>query len=281
LSAVVVRITVPVNGFEFDALSAGPADGEPVLLLHGFPETSHSWRHQIPVLADAGYRVLAPDQRGYSPRARPAEVDAYRGEHLVSDVLGFAGAMGGGPVHLVGHDWGAAIAWQVAGRHPDALRTLTILSVPHPAAFGSALRGGGDQKDRSSYVQMFRTEGTEDILVADGAQGLRFIYLGSGLSEADAEVYLEALGTADALGAALNWYRAASLTDVEGLGEITTPTLYVWSTEDVALGREAAEATEACVLGPYRFVVLDGVSHWISEHAPDQLNVLLLEHLGG
>src|SRR3954470_2514177 len=113
------RIEIPVGDFTFDALAAGPDGGELVLLLHGFPQTSRSWRHQIPALAEAGYRAIAPDQRGYSPRARPAEVEAYRVDHLVADVLAIADWMGGHRFHLVGHDWGAAVAWQVAGRYPD------------------------------------------------------------------------------------------------------------------------------------------------------------------
>jgi pimeloyl-ACP methyl ester carboxylesterase len=265
----------------FDVVVAGPDEGEPVILLHGFPETARSWRHQIDALAAAGYRVVAPDQRGYSPAARPAEVAAYAIGELISDVLGLADALSIDWFHLVGHDWGAALAWQVAGRHPDRVRSLTVLSVPHPKAFSLSLGqdASGEQAQRSSYVAMFQAEGSEHGMLANDAVGLRLIYLGSGLSEEEAAPYLEAMGTPEALGAALNWYRASSLTDVMGLGPITAPTLYVWSTEDPALGREAAEATASCVDGPYRFVVLEGVDHWIGEHAPDETNRLLLEHL--
>src|SRR5687768_9465199 len=135
------RIEIPAGEFVFDALAAGPADGELVVLLHGFPQTSHSWRHLLPVLAEAGYRALAPDQRGYSPRARPESVDDYRIEHLVADVLAIADWEGGHRFHLIGHDWGAAVAWQVAGRYPQRLRTLTVLSVPHPMAMSRAMAG--------------------------------------------------------------------------------------------------------------------------------------------
>jgi pimeloyl-ACP methyl ester carboxylesterase len=265
----------------FDVVTAGPADGPAVVLLHGFPETAASWGHQVPVLAAAGYRVVAPDQRGYSPGARPTEVEAYRSDRLVGDVIGLADALGIGRFHLVGHDWGAAVAWQVAGHHPDRLLTLTILSVPHPAAFGAALAGAGgsDQASRSGYMEFFRTPGSEDAMLADDAALLRLLYAGSGLTDDESAPYLAALGTPEALGAALNWYRGADITLVDGLGPIVTPTLYVWSTEDVALGREAAEATGDFVEGPYRFEVLDGVDHWIAEHAPDEVERLLLEHL--
>jgi pimeloyl-ACP methyl ester carboxylesterase len=271
----------------FDVLVAGPVDGEPVILLHGFPETSWCWRHQLPALAGAGYRGVAPDQRGYSPGARPDAVEAYGQLALQADVLAIADSLGFERFHLVGHDWGGAVAWQVAGRHPHRLRTLTVLSTPHPQAFRRALFGGdqpaaerstGDQAQRSSYFDVFRAEGSELGMLENDAAGLRMVFQATGLSERDAQPYIDALATPDALRAALNWYRAASLTDTEGLGPITMPTLYVWSTNDPALGSEAAEATAACVEGPYRFEVLDGVSHWISEHAPDEVNRLLLEH---
>src|SRR5262249_2494395 len=147
--------------------------------------------------------------------------------------------------HLVGHDWGGAVAWQVGGRHADRLRTLAVVSTPHPRAFGQALvagEGGAltDQQQRSSYIEVFRAEGTELGMLANEAAGLRLVLVAAGFSEEEAAPYLEALGTPEALGAALNWYRAADLTFIEGLGPVTTPTLYVWSTEDPALGRDAA-----------------------------------------
>jgi pimeloyl-ACP methyl ester carboxylesterase len=271
-----------VGSLVFDALVGGPADGEPVLLLHGFPQTSWSWRGQIDALAGAGYRAVAPDQRGYSPGARPDSVDDYRIELLVGDVLSLADVVGAARFHLVGHDWGGAVAWNVAGRHPDRLRTLTVVSTPHPLAMRRALGGelGGDQSTRSGYMELFRSPGSEEVFLANDAELLRRSYSVSGLPEGTEGPYVEALGRPGALRSALNWYRAASIADVERLGPITTPTLYVWSTEDIALGREAAEATAEAVDGPYRFEVLEGVSHWIAEEAPDRLNELLLDHLG-
>lgn len=281
MGEAVERVRLDVRGLTFDALSAGPDDGELVLLLHGFPQTSHSWRFQIPALAAAGYRVLAPDQRGYSPDARPSAVDDYAYTELMADVLGFADAVGAEQFHLAGHDWGAALAWQVAGRLPERLLSLTSLSVPHPRAFGEAITSAdADQAQRSSYVEMFRVEGAENGMLANDAAGLRLIYIGAGMTEAEAQPYLEAMGTPEALGAALNWYRAASLTDIEGFGPITTPTLFIWSTEDPALGREGAEATGRYVDGPYHFVVIEGVGHWLPEQAADQVTDLLLDHLG-
>jgi pimeloyl-ACP methyl ester carboxylesterase len=276
---VEVTIADPAWGdLVFDVRLAGPDNGDPVILLHGFPQTSWSWHEQIPVLADAGYRVIAPDQRGYSPGARPGAVEAYSMPALIGDVLGLADALDVDRFHLVGHDWGGAVAWQTAGRNGDRLLTLASLATPHPQALADAYTGklGGNQADRSSYVAMFREAGSEDGMLANEAAGLRLILQGSGLDQAESQPYLDALGTPEALRAAVNWYRASSLADVEGLGSITVPTLYIWSTNDLALGREPAEATGNYVDGPYTFVELDGIDHWIGEHAPDATNHALL-----
>ena len=276
-----VMTEIAVGPHSFDALADGPEDAELVLLLHGFPQTSASWRDQITALAAAGYRAVAPDQRGYSPRARPTELAAYAMPELVGDVIGFADALGAEQFHLVGHDWGGAVAWQVAGHHPDRLHTLAVVSTPHPEAMRRAYSGdlGGDQAERSGYMTFFRQVDAQDRMLENDAAVFRLLFAGSGMPEGREGPYLEALGTPQALGAALNWYRAASVADAEGLGPITTPTLYVWSTEDVALGTEAAEATAHYVEGPYHFAVIEGVSHWIAEQAPDRLNQLLLDHI--
>jgi pimeloyl-ACP methyl ester carboxylesterase len=279
--AEIESLQIPVGSEVFDARAAGPEDGELVLLLHGFPQTSWSWRHALSALGDAGYRAVAPDQRGYSPGARPAEVERYGTPHLVADVLAIADELGGHMFHLVGHDWGAAVAWQLAGRHQNRLRSLTILSVPHPFAFSRALsgEGGSDQSSRSSYFEFFRSDGAAEQFLADDAAVLRGMYETTGLPADGIETYVEVLQQPGAMQAALNWYRAADLTLVEGLGAITMPTLFVWSTNDPALGREAAEWTAEYVEGPYRFEILDDVGHWIAEEAPDRFDALLLDHL--
>ena len=284
MDRTVIEVQDPEVGLlRFDAVVEGDGGAGTVLLLHGFPETSQCWLQQVPALVGAGYGVVAPDQRGYSPGARPTDVSAYRTDRLVADVIAVADALGVEQFHLVGHDWGGAVAWQVGGRHSDRLLTLTVLSTPHPAAFGAALagEGGGDQAGRSGYMEFFRTEGSEDVMLAEDGGLLKLVYLGSGLTEQEAAPYLEAMSTREALGAALNWYRAADITLVDGLGPIVSPTLYIWSTNDVALGREAAEATGQFVEGPYRFEELAGIDHWVGEHAPDAVNALLLDHLAG
>jgi pimeloyl-ACP methyl ester carboxylesterase len=275
------QMSLQVGDLVFDAVAAGPPDGRLVLLLHGFPQTSWSWRGVWPALAEAGYRVVAPDQRGYSPGARPDGVEAYRGPHLVADVVGMLdalGARGADPrADVVGHDWGAAVAWQLAGRHPDRVRTLTTVSVPHPLAFVEALTTDADQRERSLYMRDFSKPGYEHELLRDDAAGLRGLFAGA--PEADVEHVVERLGTPDVLRRCLDWYAAQNREDVTGIGPVTAPTLHVWSDGDVALGRAAAEATGRYVQGPYRLEVLEGVTHWIPEQAADRLAALVLEHL--
>ena len=270
------QLQLESNGLVFDAVADGPADGRPVVLLHGFPQTSHSWRHVMPALAGAGMRVVAPDQRGYSAGARPTDTSAYAMTHLVDDVIGMLDALGAEQADVVGHDWGAAVAWQVAGRHPERVRTLTAVSVPHPAAFVEALRTDEDQQQRSQYMRFFQQVGVaEDALLADNAAALRAVF---GPVQ-DVDRYVAHMQQPGALTAALGWYRAQDLADVEAAGPTTVPTLYVWSDNDIALGPVGAHATASHVTGPYRFEVLHGVSHWVPDEAPDELSTWLLEHL--
>ena len=276
------RVEIPVGEEVFDALASGPADGELVLLLHGFPQSSWQWRWQLSALGDAGYRAVAPDQRGYSPRARPEEVARYRVDHLAADALAMADWLGGHQFHAVGHDFGAVVAWHVAGRYPDRLRSLTAVSVPHPMAVAEAMASStGDQLARSSYIALFGApEIPERLLLADEGAGLRALFANTAYSDREAmERYVARLLEPGALTAALNWYRAIDPAVVTSVEPVTAPTLFVWSTEEPAIGREAAEACAAHVAGPYRFEVLEGVSHWIPEDAPEELNRLLVEHL--
>jgi pimeloyl-ACP methyl ester carboxylesterase len=273
-------MTIEVGDLEFAATVAGPADGPVVLLLHGFPQTSRCWRHQIPALAEAGYRVIAPDQRGYSPGARPDAVTDYAIGHLMADALAFIDWAGADRAHIVGHDWGATVAWQVAARHGERLRSVTPISVPHPLAYTAALHDpASDQGDRSWYFEWFTSPEAEGQFLADDAAQLRAVYTATGLSEHEADAYVAELGTPEALGAALNWYRASGIELLDGLGPVTVPTMHIWSTDDPALGPEGAYATGDHVDGPYRFEVLEGVGHWIPELAPEACTALLLDHL--
>jgi len=274
---------IDVDTFRFDAHTAGPEDGELVLLLHGFPQTSLEWRAQLQALGDAGYFAVAPNQRGYSERARPTTVDAYDYKLLVDDVLAMADALGRARFHLVGHDWGAVVAWGVAAEAPDRVTSLTAVSIPHPDAFAAALGDPSScQYEASSYFETFTADGTAANLLAGDAFLLRNVVWGD-LDPAAEEAYLEVLGTEEALGAALNWYRA-NITGrqlrPEPIGPVAVDTLFIWSDGDTAICTEPAEDTANHVDGPYRFEVLSNVDHWIPERAPDEVNALLLEHLG-
>ena len=280
-TAGIDEIDVDANGLTFRARVAGPADGRPVVLLHGFPETSWSWRHVLPSLGAAGYRAVAVDQRGYSPGARPPAVADYRIGHLVDDVLAVADTLGAGTFDLVGHDWGGMVAWTVAGRHPERVRSVTVASTPHPEALGAVIMAGqDDQADRMSYIAFFQQPDVPErqLLGEDGSgQGLRDLFATTGLDPEATDEYVSVLTSPGALTAALNWYRA--MDAIEPLGPVAVPTLYVWSSDDPALGRAAAEATADWVTGPYRFEILEGVSHWVPEEAAAELSELLLAHL--
>jgi len=280
------NIEIPVGEMIFDALATGPEDGPLVLLLHGFPQTSLSFRHQLEILGRAGFHAVAPDQRGYSPRARPADYREYAMPLLIGDVLGMADALGADRFHLVGHDWGGAVAWVLAGAAPQRILTLTVLSTPHVAAMARFRADPtSEQSQRSSYFAQFSQPGAEKGFLENDAALLMSIW--SGLEPDAIEAYRGALGNPDALAAALAWYRAAFGQPAAAAPSappppsppIRLPTLYVWGTEDPAFAREAAEATEDFVEGPYRFVELDGQGHWVAERAADHVSELILEHV--
>ncbi|MGV9215197.1 alpha/beta fold hydrolase [Micromonospora sp. RB23] len=272
---------VDARGLTFEVRTGGPSDGVPVLLLHGFPQHSGEWDDVVPPLHAAGLRTYALDQRGYSPGARPAEVPQYRIPELVADVVAVLDALDLEAAHLVGHDWGAVVAWAVAAAHPQRVRTLTAVSVPHPAAMAHALTTDGQQKARSSYIALFRKPGkAEKVLLAWHATALRKLLGGVG-DAARVNRYAEPMREPGALTAALNWYRAMSRADLAAVGPVAVPTTYVWSDRDVAIGRTAAEACAAHVTGDYRLVPLAGVSHWIPDAAPTALAEAVLARVAG
>jgi pimeloyl-ACP methyl ester carboxylesterase len=274
---------IAVGPLTFSAQSWGPADGPRVLLLHGYPEGAHCWDRVAALLAEAGLRCVAPNQRGYSVGARPLAVEAYALGELVADVVGMLDALGWPHVHLVGHDWGAAVAWVVAARYPSRVRSLTAVSVPHPAAFGAALRTNADQQQRSAYLRLFREPAPrpEDVLLASDAARLRGMFEGSAMEPAEVDSFVRPLLEPGALTAALNWYRAMDRAAFGDVPAVSVPTTYVWGDRDVAVSRAAAVGAASQVTGDYRFAELPEISHWVPEQVPDLLATLILERVTG
>ncbi len=254
------------NGFTFDVTDSGPIDGPVVVLLHGFPTDRSSWDRISPLLHAAGLRTLAPDQRGYSPGARPRKRTAYRLGELTDDVVALVDAVGAGAVHVVGHDWGGGIAWLVAGRHPARVASVTVLSTPHPIAMNQALRSRDfDQVRRSWYMAAFQIPELPERLLGGRLESM---LRRGGLPEADAARYAARLAEPGALAAAINWYRAVPLSS--GVAHrCPVPATLVWGRRDPFLGPLAARLTAHAVRSEYQLVELDA-GHWLPERTPDE-----------
>lgn len=267
---------VSVGEIELSVVDAG--EGEPVLLLHGFPDSAGLWRRQIPALLEAGYRVVAPDLRGFGDSDAPAEVEAYGLPIVLSDVVALLDALAIERANVVGHDWGAAVAWGLAALRPERVERLVALSVGHPATFPGTM----DQRARSWYMLLFAWPEAEDILSRDD---WRFLREWIGGAE-DLERYIEDLSRPGRLTAGLNWYRASVGAESfaggvgSGLPAIGCPTLGVWSTGDFALGERQMTDSEQSVSGPWRYERIDGAGHWIPLDAAQRLNEILLDFLG-
>lgn len=277
------QIQVERDGLVFDVLDEGPRDGEAIVLLHGFPERATCWRHVAPLLNAAGYRTLAMDQRGYSPRARPEGRSSYKVTELAQDVLAMVdqAVEPGAKVHVVGHDWGAIVGWTLGMQHADRVRTLTAVSVPHPAAFFRAMVKS-NQALMSWYMVFFNLPWLPELTVRRYPAFMDLQLRKGGMTAEDVERFHREIVDDGALTTALNWYRALPLTDPRSTnGKVDVPTTLVWSTKDVALGRWGAEHTAEWVTGDYRFVELEGISHWIPAQAPQQLTDAVLERVRG
>lgn len=257
----------------------GPDDGTPVLLLHGFPDSARLWRHQIPVLTEAGYRVLAPDLRGYGRSGKPQDVQAYRMSTLAKDMLAVLDEAGVDSVHVVGHDWGASLGWYVTVAHSSRVRTLTALSVGHPSAFREA---GLRQREKTWYMLLFQFRGVAEKWLSDDDWHWLRTWTGS---PPELEHWIEDLSRPGALSAALNIYRANMAPErlVEPgrqLPAADRPVLGVWSSGDLALLEEQMTGSKRYVNGEWRYERIEGASHWVPLEAVDRLNDLLLDWLG-
>ncbi|MCY4060611.1 MAG: alpha/beta hydrolase, partial [Gammaproteobacteria bacterium] len=255
-SAMTIEQTqMKAGDYTYEVRRAGHGD-DLVVLLHGFPETSHMWLPLLEHLAANGYTALAPDLRGYSPGATPPEAEHYSHASMAGDILAMADALGKERFHLVGHDHGAGLGWYMAGRHADRLISWTALSVPHIDAFGDAIANNPEQRQRSGYMQFFRQVGTaEEALSANDFAALRNIWSAS--SPEQVEEYVRVLSQPGAMTGALNWYRGGITPDRRPVGKISVPTVLIWGNQDSAIGRPGVTATPPLMEGPYRLVELD------------------------
>ncbi len=271
------------NGIRLHVIQAGPKDGTPVVLLHGFPEFWYGWRNQIPALAEAGYRVIAPDQRGYNLSEKPRGVNAYTMRELTADVLGLMDALGYEKAYLAGHDWGAAVAWTLAMQNPERFYKLAILNVPHPQVMINTLRRDLRQMLKSWYIGFFQLPWLPEIaLGANGFTGLSNMLRASGrgdtFSAADLSEYRKALSQPGALTSMLNWYRAAarSLRSDSRNAHVSVPTLVIWGAQDIALVRWMARSSiDYCNNG--RLVFFEDATHWVQHDRAAEVNALLVE----
>lgn len=256
------------DGLTFDVYDEGPADGEVVVLLHGFPERSSMWRQVARLLHAQGYRTVAMDQRGYSTGARPRRRRGYTLPLLVGDAAALIERIGA-PVHLVGHDWGAAVAWAVAMKRPDLLRTLTALSVPHPKAMlGAALTSR--QFFRSWYILFFQLPAIPELAARIKGGPVDRSLRGMGMTDDEVARFRAEMVDDGAFSPALGWYRAVPFADRRQYTQpVAVPTTFVWSDGDGAIDRSGAESTGTYVDAHYEFVELEGLSHWIPTHAPE------------
>ncbi|MBC9227259.1 alpha/beta fold hydrolase [Aeromicrobium sp. 636] len=270
---------VEVGDLTFDVDVLGPQDGTPVVLLHGWPQDRRSWREVADRLAAQGLRVIVPDQRGYSPGARPEGVESYGSDLLAQDVVDIAAALGHDRFHLVGHDWGAAVSWVVATGHADRVLSLTAVSVPHLAAYNEALSTDPDQQQRAAYIGLLRRPGkAEQILLEDDGARLRAMY-GGAVAPDDEAAYADRFSQPGALTATLNWYRAMG-PELSATPAVTVPTTFVWGASDQALGRYGAERCGDHVTADYRFVEVDG-GHWLPDTHPDLVATEVLARVLG
>ena len=281
----VTESVLAVNGIDLNVAQAGA--GTPVLLLHGFPDRWQLWRHQIPALVDAGYHVIAPDLRGFGASDRPGDVADYAMPTLIGDVTGLLDELGLERAAVVGHDWGAGLAWSVAMARPERVSELAVISVGHG---GTAAAAGLRQREMSWYMLWFLFPGVAEQVLPreDWAFYRRWAWAGAGAgTDDDADRQIADLSRPGALTAGLNWYRANIRPErfvpperLPALPHVSCPTMGVWSSDDLALGETQMQASGAFVDGPWRYERIDGCDHWVPVHAPEALTRLLLNFLG-
>lgn len=267
---------VAADGVVLAVLDEG--EGFPVLLLHGFPDSSQLWRHQVSALVEAGLRAIAPDLRGFGESDKPESVEEYAISRSVADMVALLDALGVERAHVVGHDWGAGLAWALAAFVPERVEQLVVMSVGHP----NTLREPSiEQREKGWYQLLFQFDGVaEELIQRDDWKLFREMLRGA----ADAERYLADLSRPGALTAGLNWYRANATPAQELEREATFPavaasTLGIWGSGDPYLTEESMLGSGEHVTGPWRYVRIEGAGHWLPVDAPDRVNELLREFL--
>jgi pimeloyl-ACP methyl ester carboxylesterase len=276
-------VRASVGGVGLDVVVAGPPDGPPVLLLHGFPEFWYGWHRQIEPLARAGCRVLVPNQRGYDTSDKPASVAAYGLDVLAADAVGLAALAGGRPLHVVGHDWGGLVAWWTAVTYPDRVASLTVLNAPHPIAFAGYLREHPSQRRRSRYIGWFQLPWAPEFLLGrNGCALLRRTLERSSrrgtFTAADVDRYAEAWQRPGALTAMLNWYRGLrrARPAVPADPCIRVPTRVLWGARDAFLEVGLAAASIALCRGPASQRVFPDATHWLQHEQPEEVAAEIL-----
>jgi pimeloyl-ACP methyl ester carboxylesterase len=269
-----MRIDANGIGIELSDQGSGPC----VLLIHGWPDTGELWRHQVPALVDAGYRVLVPDLRGAGGSDRPESVEAYNLVHLLADLLAILDHAGADRAHVVGHDWGAALGWALAAFDPHRVASLAALSVGHPASFAAA---GVAQREKSWYMLLFQFTGIAEQWLADDD----FANLRTWSGHPDADAVVTRLAVPGALTAGLNLYRA-NLPPESLIGSrlelppILCPTLGIWSSGDLALTEAQMTGSADHVKASWRYERIEDAGHWLQLEASEEVSRLLLDHLG-
>ncbi len=273
-------ILIKAGGYSFRSRAANlDSNSDAVILLHGFPQTSISWRPVIKVLAEKGFRVVAFDQRGYSSGARPKGIDSYKIENLVNDVFEIADAVGFDRFHVAGHDWGSAVAWSALMTNPDRIISLSALSIAHPRAFFEAVKMDKDQQKRSRYFLLFRSPWLPELLLKfNRMKVLRSLFY-KYMPTVHTDEYLQVFSKSGALTSALNWYRAMGKGIESSLDPvIEKPVLFIWGNRDPAAGRKAVELQKKYIKGSYKKVELDA-GHWLLERKTDVVIESILSHI--
>ena len=273
---------IRINQLEFDCLVSGNENDELVLLLHGFPESAYMYRNLMEDLNSNGYYCIAPNLRGYSKGARLKGKKNYGIDYLVSDVLGFAKSANKDRFHLVGHDWGSAIGWQVVHDHPDLIISWTALSVPHPQSFFHAVLNDPDQQEKSKYIKLFQLPMLPEFkMKSNDFKVLRELW--DEQSEDEIENYISILKEPGALTAVLNYYRASNkllkrARTEQILGDIHVPTLFIWGNKDIAIGPVSVEGGHKYIKGDYTYIELDG-GHWLNQTNYSEVKEAIVKHL--